>query len=780
MEEKNKINQIFEYQSYTGIKKSLRLGLRIIYVSIIRFYRDECLMQASAVSYTTIVSLVPMLTVALAFLTITSGFNERQDVIFDEINTFFQKNEIKIDLSSYLETLKDIINSATQIGAVGFIVLIFSATAILRSFEASFNKIWRIDTPRPFVDKIIFYFFILSVGPLLFAILIGFANKGSDKLRPSHLFSISRDYSNFLWIAGERGTLIKTDDSGKKLAKLSEFKIDFENIVCYDLENKKIVPTCEVPKLNKENFIKVRNRNKTIVAISQEGVLLESFDNNEKWKITYFLNSKFKDFTMIDENNILILKESGDVFRYSNFDKVEYILLKNLDNIAIGTRVRFYDSKLGFILDESGNLWISRDGGTTFNMSKVSSNRLEDIAILNREIFFLVGEKGGIFKTLDGGLTWKDISHKNITFTKIWNLKDSNKEVLLVLNNFDQILRSDDMGENWSITYTPENGALLSLVPINPRFGFKALNPDDDETEEAIKEQEQSQTQQQSSVVKADILAVGEFGKISLGELKEDRVEFKKVSGGEALLSFYSLIRITFPLLAVWLFFLMLYTLIPNAKVPIKAAMSGSIITSVIFLLFLYSFGIYIRSFSGSTFVIYRALAAVPLFLLGVYSVSNIILLGAEITATLQFQDRYLSDSIFIQKEVEPNSTFFNALQLILMVYSYQKKEKTLPTEEKLRFILGIPSNEFSLIKKRLLKAGLLLISEKGILIPTRASNDLYALDIHKAILGSAYTVPENGVNTILNLNIKDDFVTLESYISDKLGKIKLNHLLGS
>jgi membrane protein len=224
----------------------------------------------------------------------------------------------------------------------------------------------------------------------------------------------------------------------------------------------------------------------------------------------------------------------------------------------------------------------------------------------------------------------------------------------------------------------------------------------------------------------------------------------------------------------------MLYTLIPNAKVPIKAAMSGSIITSVIFLLFLYSFGIYIRSFSGSTFVIYRALAAVPLFLLGVYSVSNIILLGAEITATLQFQDRYLSDSIFIQKEVEPDSTFFNALQLILMVYSYQKKEKTLPSEEKLRFILGIPSNEFSLIKKRLLKAELLLISEKGIFIPTRASNDLNVLDIHKAILGSAYTVPENGVNTFLNLNIKDDFVTLESYTSDKLGKIKLNHLMGS
>jgi hypothetical protein len=69
---------------------------------------DECLMQASAVSYTTIVSLVPMLTVALAFLTITSGFNERQDVIFDEINTFFQK--LLIFLLQFCSNLFQILN----------------------------------------------------------------------------------------------------------------------------------------------------------------------------------------------------------------------------------------------------------------------------------------------------------------------------------------------------------------------------------------------------------------------------------------------------------------------------------------------------------------------------------------------------------------------------------------------------------------------------------------------------------------------------------------------
>ncbi len=768
-----KIKEIFQYDNQSGWKRKFRLMVRILYVSCIRFYRDDCLMQASAVSYTTIVSLVPMLTVALAFLTITSGFNERQDQIFEEVNTFLQKNDIKIDIGAYLENLKDIINSATQIGAVGFIVLIFSATAILRSFEASFNKIWRIETPRAFVDKIIFYFFILSIGPLLFAVFLGFAMKSSDRLRPSHLFSVSRDSSNFIWIAGERGALIKTDDTGKKLSKLSDLKIDFENITCFDMENKVITRTCEVPKLNKEDFIKIRNRNKSIISISRNGVFLQSFDNSNTWKLTVFQNSFFKDFSIIDENNILILNEKGDVFKYSNLEKVNFIPLKSSEVDAIATRVRFYDSKLGFILDDSGILWISRDGGNSFIPNKVTENRLEDISIINRDLFILVGEKGGIYKSFDSGKTWKDISHKNITFSKVWNLTDNGIVVLLVLNNLDQILRSVDLGENWAINYTPENGALLGIVPINPRFGFKSLNPEEEETEEAIKEQEILL----QNPVKGDILAVGEFGKISIGELKEDKVVFKNISGGEAIFSFYSFLRITFPLIAVWLFFLMLYTLIPNTKVPIKAAMIGAIVTGVIFLLFLYGFGVYVRSFSGSTFMIYRALAAVPLFLLGVYSISNIILLGAEITATLQYKDRYLSDNIFKEKSFETDYFFYNAIQLLVLIYRYQKEERSLPSEEKIKYLLEIPAYEFAYIKKKLLKSKLLMVTENGILVPSISSEDLLLNDIHKSVLGEAYSIPHKGIENT-NIKFKNSFSDVDSFIIDKFKGIKINDLL--
>jgi len=51
-----KIKEIFQFDNQSGWKRKFRLIIRILYVSCVRFYRDECLMQASAVSYTTIVS----------------------------------------------------------------------------------------------------------------------------------------------------------------------------------------------------------------------------------------------------------------------------------------------------------------------------------------------------------------------------------------------------------------------------------------------------------------------------------------------------------------------------------------------------------------------------------------------------------------------------------------------------------------------------------------------------------------------------------------------------
>ena len=361
-----------------GIKKGYIIFLRILLVSFHRFIANDCLTRASAIAYTNIVSLVPVLTVALAFLTISSGVNEKQDELFDSINTFLQKNEIRVDITPYLETLKDIVSSATQIGAIGFIVLIFSATAILRTFEAAFNQIWRITTPRPFMDKIIFYFFILAIGPLLAAIFTSFAAKFADATRASHLYSITRSSDNYLWMTGENGTIVKIEENGKRLAKLKDFKIDFENMNCINLD-KDVEANCDMPQLNKETFVKIRNRKNQLVTASENGIILQSFDLGVTWSITEILNAKIWDFTIADENNMYIVLTNGDIINYhhkNKYDKV-FVNYRDSEDKVIATKIRFPDPENGYFLDANGYFWKTVDGGKTFQYSKSDERDFE-------------------------------------------------------------------------------------------------------------------------------------------------------------------------------------------------------------------------------------------------------------------------------------------------------------------------------------------------------------------------------------------------------------------
>lgn len=739
-------------------------------------------MVASGISYTTIVSLVPTLTVALALLTISSGYSEKQELISETITTFLQKNEIKIDITPYLDTLKDIVSSATQIGAVGFIVLIFSATAILRTFEAAFNQIWRVKVQRPFSDKIIFYFFILSVGPLLFVIILGFALKFSDFVRHSHLYSVSMDSKNYLWIAGERGTLLKIDQSGQKHLKLADLQVDFENMECLDIKTEKQVSACDAPNLQKEDFIKLRNRSKMLYAASKKGILMISEDAGESWKISQFLNTEFKDVSVGDDKSVYIITETGEIIRYAREKYVKKIILKTADTKSYALRVKIHDKNLSFILDSTGNVWISRDGGEVFTPKNLSVNRLEDIEVFDEKTYFIVGEKGGIFRTADGGETWDDLSHKNITFTKVWNFTDGKDRIILLLNNFDQLLVSSDMGENWKLSYSPENGSLQSITGINPRLGFKAMNPDDGEgilDEILHKDNDKQESKEKPKEAAGDLLAVGEFNKIAVGDIFGGQVIWKTLSGGDKMFSLYSIIRFIIPLAAIWTFFFMLYSLIPNAKVPIRPAIAGSFVTSVIFLLFIYGYAVYVKSFSDSTLVIYRALAAIPLLLLSIYCISLIILLGAEITATLQYRDRYADDANFFDaEEQEKNYSFYKSLKFLLILYENQKNRKEPVKLHSLQLELKMNGLDFSRILEALQKEKLIVVGDEKDVVPSLSSADLDVYEIMKIIAKTSMDIPPDEVSEKLAGILKNEIVKIENYSKENLKKIRLADLV--
>jgi len=101
------------------------------------------------------------------------------------------------------------------------------------------------------------------------------------------------------------------------------------------------------------------------------------------------------------------------------------------------------------------------------------------------------------------------------------------------------------------------------------------------------------------------------------------------------VLGLFDLVLRLLPLLSSIVAFIILYTAVPNKAVPFKFALSGAVISGVLFELAKKSFAMYITAFPSYQ-VIYGALATIPIIFLWVYVSWVIVLIGALITVSLQ------------------------------------------------------------------------------------------------------------------------------------------------
>lgn len=140
--------------------------LRIFSLAIKGFNEDKCLLKATALTYYTLFSIVPV--IALVFA-IAKGFGFQERLQDDLLQKFHQQaailNQVFVYADSLLQTTKGGI-----IAGVGVVLLLWSVMKLLGNIEDSFNEIWEIKKGRTWVRKITDYLSILLIAPIFLII----------------------------------------------------------------------------------------------------------------------------------------------------------------------------------------------------------------------------------------------------------------------------------------------------------------------------------------------------------------------------------------------------------------------------------------------------------------------------------------------------------------------------------------------------------------------------------------------------------------------------------
>ena len=128
-----------------------------------RARNDTILRVSSSLSYTSLIALVPLLSIALA---IFSAFPVFADVR-EQIQEVVLKNFIPAIEDDIKQYLNNFINATAQLTTVGVAGLAITAILLLSTIENSFNFIFKVTKPRHIATKITLYWTVITLGPLL-------------------------------------------------------------------------------------------------------------------------------------------------------------------------------------------------------------------------------------------------------------------------------------------------------------------------------------------------------------------------------------------------------------------------------------------------------------------------------------------------------------------------------------------------------------------------------------------------------------------------------------
>ncbi len=128
-----------------------------------RFLDDRCFETAGALAYTTLFALVPLSMVVFGILSAFPLF----DVWTEQLVNFVFSNFVPSSARVVEGYLRGVATSAEDLPLTGIGALLVSLLVTMWSIESTFNRVWRVPTPRPRLMRFLMYWTLLTLGTLL-------------------------------------------------------------------------------------------------------------------------------------------------------------------------------------------------------------------------------------------------------------------------------------------------------------------------------------------------------------------------------------------------------------------------------------------------------------------------------------------------------------------------------------------------------------------------------------------------------------------------------------
>lgn len=150
--------------SFRDIGKQFRLLGNFVSLVYRRFREERCFQLCGSLTFTTLLALVPLVTIALTVMTAFPVFSEMTDALREFVLSNLVPQTGSRVVTVYVQQFA---GNAARLTAAGVTLLAAAAIMLMLTIDRAFNTIWRVKRPRPLVQRVLIYWSLLTVGPML-------------------------------------------------------------------------------------------------------------------------------------------------------------------------------------------------------------------------------------------------------------------------------------------------------------------------------------------------------------------------------------------------------------------------------------------------------------------------------------------------------------------------------------------------------------------------------------------------------------------------------------